>query len=480
MNPLDLHSFLRGKLEINCPKIELTPTVPSTSRTILQGSGAIALSDEGQFALMVYFPQTFALEEVFEHLEWEAGKVIPEDACYTVTAYDISGHVWKADNLIPDRNSGPNGSIITGRLLELKKQDDLTTATSKTRINYYFNRMIQVPFNTLIKEQEEVGATARKIKSSIRLARFTSCNIEFEVEEVEGHTSLRAVCEADDYQTVFISRIFEAFTFITASCASWSALEICHRGTCETRIRAVDTNISSSRILPPIKLQRVQVSNDVWDAFDCYLKHVLLNQQDYLHPISIEISSVIESGKASLDIQALTLAVSIEALLREEMADTHKDHENLKEDIAEAKRLINGSTKISADFKTRVPGLLGSMMNPRAKDILASLGSRGVIDEALIKIYGSLRNKSAHGGKGSGSGFQNYYNRISAVLVLFYQLVFLVIDYQGEYVDYSSYGYPVKRFGGRTATGAIFLCSSSDNHPSNISHVPQGDSVSLI
>lgn len=449
MNPHDLHSFLRGKLEINCPKIELTPTVPSTSKPILQGSGAILLTEEGRFELKVYFPKTFTFEEVFEHLEWEAGKVIPEDACYAVTAYDLSGYIWKADSLIPDRNSGPNGSIITGSLLELKKQDDLATGTDKTYINYYFNRMTHVPFNTLIKEQEEVGTTARKIKSSIRLARFASCNIDFEVEEIEGHTRLRAVCEADDYQANFISRIFEAFTFITASCASWSALEICHRGTCETRIRAVSPNSPSSRILPPIRLQRATNSNDVWRAFDCYLKYTLLNSHDYLHPLSIEVNSVIDSGKASLDIQALTMSVSIEALLKTEMSNLYSVPDTLVEDIDEAMNLIGKSPDIGPGFKQRIPGLLENMKNPRAKDILATLRSLGLIDKKLIKIYDSLRNKSAHGDKGSGSDFQNYYNRISSVLTLFHQLVFLAIGYEGEYADYSSYGYPAKQFCGK-------------------------------
>lgn len=476
MNPQELQSFLRGSLEIDCPKIELIPNAQISSRSTLCGSGSIVLTEDGSFKLKVYFPDTFNLVYIFEHLQWEAGKVIPDTACYSVKACDISGSIWEAYYFIPDRSSGPNGSIITGSLQELRKQEDLPIEHNRTCIDYYFNRIIVVPFNTIVKEQEEVGATARKIASSIRLARFTSCNINFEVEEIEGHTRLRASSASSQYSENLVNRIFEAFSFITATHASWSALAVRHGNLSETKIRAVDLNILSSRVLPPIRMQRVHINNDAWLAFDRYLSYTLSNKQDYLHPLSLEINSVIESGKASVDIQALTLSVSIEALLKSEMSHLHKPPFMLMEDIREAIRLIENSEDISPEFKSRIPGLLGGMNGIRAKDILNILSNLGLIDNELVKIYGTLRNKSAHGGRGSGSDFQNYYNRISAVLTLFYQIIFLAIGYEGDYVDYGSYGYPTKTLN----VGLPTSSNPSDSHQVDASSKTTDDPASLI
>ena len=86
------------------------------------------------------------------------------------------------------------------------------------------------------------------------------------------------------------------------------------------------------------------------------------------------------------------------------------------------------------------------MKNARAKDILFKLRDNGIIDKQLIKVYGNLRNKAAHGVNDTGADLQNYSNEISAVLVLFNQLVFLLIGYNGEYTDYGTYNYPTRTF----------------------------------
>ena len=41
---------------------------------------------------------------------------------------------------------------------------------------------------------------------------------------------------------------------------------------------------------------------------------------------------------------------------------------------------------------------------------------------------------------------QTYINLCDSILVLFYQLIFLVIGYTGYYTDYSTYHYPNKKF----------------------------------
>ena len=449
MKPQDIQEFLQGQFELDCPKIELTPYAPSSKKATLQGSGYISLSKDGTFNLKVYFPESFSIGEVFEQLNWEAGKVIADNAYYNLKAYDLSGSIWEAERFIPDRNSGPNGSMIIGKIPELYQKEKTHSGSDKGWIQFYFNEIIKVPLNTVVNEQEKVGDTTRKMKSGIRLARFAASSIDFEVEENEGHTRLSAISDTTEFNEILINRIFEAFCFITSNSASWSALVIKSKESRETRIRAVNPNTLKSRIPTPIGFQRLQTTDSVWRLFDCYLKHVLLNEVDYFHPISHEIYSVIESGKASLDIEALTLSVSIESLLKEEMSKLYRISAELTKNICVAKELVQESEILDKDFKNRVVGVFSAMKNARAKDILFALRDNDLIDKELVKTYGDLRNKSAHGGKSSGADLQNHFNRVSAVLVLFYQLLFLVIKYEGEYTDYGAYGYPIKQFSGK-------------------------------
>ena len=78
MKQKDIEEFLQGRFELDCPKIELIPCVLESKNTNLSGSGYISLNEDGYFDLKVYFPEAFPIDEVFEELNWEPGKVIGE------------------------------------------------------------------------------------------------------------------------------------------------------------------------------------------------------------------------------------------------------------------------------------------------------------------------------------------------------------------------------------------------------------------
>ena len=446
---LDIQEFLHGRFVLDCPKIELTPYARSSKKATLNGSGYISRCKDGTFDLKVYFQKPLSVDEVFEGLNWKAGKVIAEDAYYNLKAYELSGAVWEAGRFIPNKKTGPDMSMIEGKVPELSRKEEDYRGSEKERIQFYFNKIIKVPLNTVVREQETVGNTTRKMKSDIRLARFAASSIDFEVEENEGHTKLSAISDAVEFKEVLINRIFEAFCFVTSNSTSWSTLVIKSKGLRETRIRAVNPDTQESRIQPPIEFRRYQTTDSVWRLFDCYLKYVLLNGVDYFHPLSKLIFSVIESGKVSLDVEALILSVSIESLLMEEMSTLFKVSAELTKNICVAIDLVQKSEVMDEKFKKRVVGTFSAMKNVRAKDILFALRDKDLIDKDVVKTCLDLRNKSTHGGKNSGADFQNHLNRVSAVLVLFYQLLFLVIKYEGEYTDYGTYDYPTMQFSGK-------------------------------
>ncbi len=226
MKQQDIEEFLQGRFELDCPRIELIPCVPTSKKKPLSGSGYIALNRDGHFDLKVYFPDAFPIDEIFEKLNWEPGKVIGDEAYYDLVAYDISGHKWQTERFIPDKNSGPCGSMIIGKIPELRQIEESHTTNNKGVVQLHFNEVIKVPLNTSVKELETVGETTRKMKTSIRLARFKACGIDFEIEENEGHTKLSAVSEVIEFTDITINRIFESFSFVTSHSESWSILVI--------------------------------------------------------------------------------------------------------------------------------------------------------------------------------------------------------------------------------------------------------------
>lgn len=447
MNSIAINDFLLGITELDCPKVELKrrsridPVVP------IEGSGSISLDNDGTFKLKVYLSLLFDFKEIFEPLNWDAGKLIPDDAYFDLIAHEISGDTWSAERILIDRSVGPNGSLILAKIPELKKHEESHAKYDKAIIYYYFNRHIRYPHNTAVSTQKLVGEDVRSRSTGIKLAKFETANIKFEIEEIQGNTCLMAIMNDREPTEIVVNRIFESFCFVTASSYSWSCLVIKAGGLVKTRIRALQIIQVESRILPPISFEVIDIANSWWKLFDCYLTSVLGNNSDYIHPLSSAVFLVIESRRASLDIEALTLSTSIEAILKEQKGELFDAPADLLEKIQFAQDLIKASN-LDDDLKNRLEGTFGSMKGLRATDILHNLKNNHLINSKLVKDYKEIRNRSAHGGKVSGIDPQDYIKKLHSVLVLFYNIVFLVIKYEGPYCDYGEYGFLKKTFSG--------------------------------
>jgi hypothetical protein len=85
--------------------------------------------------------------------------------------------------------------------------------------------------------------------------------------------------------------------------------------------------------------------------------------------------------------------------------------------------------------------LIGVLNQVRAKDKLYELHKSGHIEKKLINVWDDVRNKSAHGTL-SCMNIQKCFDNLNCLIVLFYQLIFLLVGYTGKYTDYSSQGFP--------------------------------------
>lgn len=270
MNSIAINDFLLGITELDCPKVELKrrsridPVVP------IEGSGSISLDNDGTIRLKVYLSLLFDFNEIFEPLNWDAGKLIPDDAYYDLIAHEISGDTWSAERILIDRSVCPNGLLISAKIPELKKHEESHAKCDKAIIYYYFNRHIRYPHNTAVSTQKLVGEDVRSRSTGIKLAKFETANIKFEIEEIQGNTCLMAIMNDREPTEIVVNRIFESFCFVTASSYSWSCLVIKAGGLVKTRIRALQIIQVESRILPPISFEVIDIANSWWKLFGCY------------------------------------------------------------------------------------------------------------------------------------------------------------------------------------------------------------------
>jgi len=70
------------------------------------------------------------------------------------------------------------------------------------------------------------------------------------------------------------------------------------------------------------------------------------------------------------------------------------------------------------------------------------------LNKAMVDEWEELRSKSVHPVKMNQDpiAIQKYIDRIDTCLALFYRLLFIIIKYEGSYIDYSEKGWPEKKF----------------------------------
>lgn len=447
MNTDEINAIMENRFYIDCVDLILAPHLPGLDRKIHLGAGLISQATDGTFSLKMFCHGVVSQRDMFPRSDWKAGEIVHERYFYHLTAKDIRGRQWKAKWIIPDIQSGPgatNGYIVNADIRELSYSSDLNIEITSNYAGIYFPGDIGIPSNTAIKTEKVVNGQKRSTSMSLKISRFSACEIEFEIEKDNGWLKLNALSDTT-IDNALVMRIVESLQFVLAKSLSWSIIELIQGKTRTVRVRSCQNDLEKSRIQPPIHFQQVDRSSKVWSLFDRYLSHTKKHESELWHPIFRWIHAVIESGCSSLDTESLVLSVAIEGLLREQFENINYRNSELKEQIQEAKCVITKSC-LKEDFKNRIIGLFGNMLKPRAKDYLHILKDKNLLDPRLLEEYDRLRNSSAHGELADSSQFQVHLDRCAAVLVMFYQIIFLIIGYSGPYSDYSTRGFPEKEF----------------------------------
>jgi len=442
----EIKLIMENKFIIDCVYLKLTQQVSDSAQKIYEGSGFIGQNQDGSLSLKMYCKGKISFKEALSpYGEPVSGEIIKEEYFYQLSAKDIQGREWDARWILPNIQPGPEfmDYVITANMNEITSVLTFDKEIKASYANIYFPGKIKIPCNIWTQEEKTVGGKKESFSSTLDVAKCSSCDFEFRMENGANWLELKAVSQVRDINDTQIMRFIESLQFVLAMPLSWCISEIREKNTEKIRIKSCQSNDEQSRIGSPVYMDGP--FSYAWLLFDKYLTHIInYKDKESWHPISSWIHAVIESGSASLDTEALVLSIAIEGLLREEFKHLETGNVELEAKINEAKSIIQQST-LDEPFKKRIDASLTAMLQSRAKDLLYILQKKNLIDEKLIKEYGKLRNPSAHG-TFDISNPQECLDRCSIALMLFYYLIFLAIGYTGKYIDYSVHGFSVKEF----------------------------------
>lgn len=436
---LDL--FPNSKIE--CPSIKLIAL--DGSGLEINGCGIISLQE---YQLQIISNKDLHIILLQRNLTSSSGKIIAETEFFQLEAVDINGNIWKSQKiLIGNSTTTQHGSILYAKIYELINEYDNFKQEIFT-IKLLYKDEIKIPTNTAIKtiKEELHSGKTLEVETQFAMSKKKFCDLSFEVFNDNGWTILE-ISSNQNVTEMIAQRISEAFQFITACSTSWDCMFIYGKNNHDLLKSIIRFNKPTVKYdLAPIRHDNhLLYENDFWVLFEKYFTFIKDNQKDIIHPLS-RIIFDIQSVENNILLQALVWSTAIETILTEYFDSIESI---IDEDIEKLKSHLKKGEKrgcYNKSFYNRILGTLNAMKKPRPKDYLKLFITKNFIEKNLYDAYDEIRNAAAHGKQIDIEKIQGHLNKLSKVLVLFYNLIFLKIGYTGNYINYGEFGYPNKVF----------------------------------
>ncbi|MDF1764051.1 MAG: hypothetical protein P1U57_11630 [Oleibacter sp.] len=140
---------------------------------------------------------------------------------------------------------------------------------------------------------------------------------------------------------------------------------------------------------------------------------------------------------------ALACGVSIEGLVKKYFESCFPVPNDELEHLNKAKLMLK-DIDIDQGVKDKLNSSLDNFKNKSPKRVLFEVCKEIDINSKLVRIWSGLRNRSAHADDldMDQQKFEEYFLQYISCFYLFYRLLFLVIEYRGNCIDYTSIGCP--------------------------------------
>jgi hypothetical protein len=445
-------AFRAGEFEIDCIEMRLTQHKEQDAITYV-GPGYIKLSDDGNLEFKVYArdeANTSALASLDAMMKPESGKIYGETDFYTLTAVDRANNQWLAPDLLPHpdwRSLEDVSPIVHGTLTMLRTESGrFAKPARKHLLRLHFFENVQVACTSISAQETPKGTVLTRDH-----AKFSALGCDFHVSKMDDEIIVEVQSD-EPFAPFFETRIIEALQFMVAR-----ALPLRMLVTVEGPRQALELSSSVPRaekpkLDPPLASGYQGYQECFWPLFTRYLKYVVKNNStQYWHSCSYHLNNAAEASSLSIDTWATAICVAVEGIASLIEVKSTPEEKKTKNGIIDALKDYIDAQAWDGNLKERVKGLLPQIHNVQVRTRLETLRVIGHVDRVNMKAWSDLRNKQAHPKYSdlrniNKVDLQSKLDLISKTTVLMYQIVFHLIGYGGKYVDYGTYGFPVRDY----------------------------------
>lgn len=439
LNNDTINKLISSKFEIDCIDIDLTQQIKENP-IIYDGSGTIYQDENGVLNLKLLAKGT-NIEKKLSHMfkNYPPGKIIGNEDYFFLRATDMSGNEWSAENMwLPSNVSFPAaGQVIKAKLREIKNttEADIRIRPGKTCLFIVAPGAYEIPCNK--KEDLENGGW--RLNKSL----FSFNQIDFEFKKLDSYLTIKASTETNALPERSEIRILEALSIICGQIVRPMIIDLTHGGIRTLTIKSVDDTFSNKKLSYPLKHS---LPPDL-ETFASFLEKYLYSIEDPYSELFGFWYKINRAWQGGITNASLSLTVAIEGIVKAYFEKYGLPDREILYQIREAKQLIKHS-ELGEKIKQRLLSSIGGLKSTSPKGALYQMSDMGLFPKSFVDEWESLRNKSVHPHQTDqdDKAIQVNINKNYTCLALFYCLLFKVIGYEGNFIDYSQEGHPEKRF----------------------------------
>jgi hypothetical protein len=447
--------FANQQFFLECANLTLEKS--GKSELTAHGPGELWQDDQGVLHFKLFLLEGFSR---FMHTCGQATRIgVPRNAeeYFALRASNSACSVWESDHVFPTsfKEIGRDAGLVMGRIAKLS-QTSPYPAISCHWVELRCRGNINYPPTINHERIEMLGGKKIGLQSLDGAAQVNGPGYVLTFFHQGSHTVIRY--EGSQAPPDLLSlRIRESLQFCLASLVDCLTETYVAQGAESETVTLLSSMLSGDFNpggYPPLRFHDDCRSRDFWKIFKCYFDYVCGCEEQTWHPVSIRVGEIIASRRVSLPSEALALCVGVEGVanasrsrlkqfLAQSVDKRISDLDNEARALHEAIKIVQNESSIEQKIKHRILQAMNLWLGEKPMDLVVRFLDATGMPSALLDSWKTLRNRGAHGGGLGTLAVEDTIKLRNEVLHLFYSLVLAIIDYEGDYTDYSRRDWPI-------------------------------------
>jgi len=279
-----------------------------------------------------------------------------------------------------------------------------------------------------------------------RLSRsvFTTNNLEVDLNKHEKYLIININSKPEFLNVDYSTKILEALNIILGLVVRPIVIKYTLQENSVLKIKSIPDSFSNKEFPPPFK----HSSPADIQSFSCFLERYLIAIENPYSDLYGFWHKINRAWQADIENASLSLGVAVEGILSIYFRELGLPDDEITKQANAAIEVLN-DIELGERIKGRLLGSISGLLNnSSSKGALYNLAQNGVFNKSIANQWVKLRNKSVHPDKLNEDprAIQKYIDLNYTCIALFYILLFLIIKYAGQYLDYTENGWPEKTF----------------------------------